>query len=535
MLFNFIKKFKKIILISSALSSFTAVVSLTLFHLIGEIGNDGIQQDNMVLFAGAFLLLIVCSISTSYFLSFYTSKAINRVRESLVIGILNTEYEPLEKIGKSKLYNVLTNDVNAISAALAEMPAFIYNVLLVLCCFGYLVYLSPSMFMTMSVVIAFALLFGHFIMKKISASATVMREQQDNMFESYKGLLDGAKQLVLNNQRKAQYHNDEIKTALVSLKDKERKFGFAWDINRNITQAFIFLILGTAVTSGHFFGDTQVVMSYVFVLTFLAGPLGYIMGLWQTITRANVSLNKINKLKVAQEKEALTDLGDRTQYSTWQQLSINQVEFGYNTQAENILKGVDLKVNRGEVLYITGGNGSGKSTLLHVLLGLYRPQQGCLKVDDNVVTEENLALYRDKVAIVLPDFYLYKDLINNDGAQVNQDDVAYLLKKFALDEKVNFDGKGFDSVDFSQGQRKRLALISAILEDKEVYVLDEWAADQDPYFRAVFYKEIIPWLKQKGKTVIAVTHDDKYFYTGDRQVELVEGQIVEHEISRIAA
>jgi putative ATP-binding cassette transporter len=85
------------------------------------------------------------------------------------------------------------------------------------------------------------------------------------------------------------------------------------------------------------------------------------------------------------------------------------------------------------------------------------------------------------------------------------------------------------------GQRKRLALISAILEDKEIYVLDEWAADQDPHFRHVFYTQIIPWLKSKGKTIVAVTHDDKYFDCADHQLKFDLGNMEEVRSERFSA
>ena len=73
----------------------------------------------------------------------------------------------------------------------------------------------------------------------------------------------------------------------------------------------------------------------------------------------------------------------------------------------------------------------------------------------------------------------------------------------------------------------RKALISALLEDREIYIFDEWAADQDPQFRKRFYEKIIPELKQKGKTIFAVTHDDHYWNLADIVVKMEYGRIVE--------
>jgi putative ATP-binding cassette transporter len=95
-----------------------------------------------------------------------------------------------------------------------------------------------------------------------------------------------------------------------------------------------------------------------------------------------------------------------------------------------------------------------------------------------------------------------------------------------LEEVVRFDSQK-KSIDnkLSMGQRKRLALIYALMEKRDVMVLDEWAAEQDPHFRAYFYEQIIPVLKQMNKTVIAVTHDDKYYGQADRILHFDFGKV----------
>jgi putative ATP-binding cassette transporter len=81
------------------------------------------------------------------------------------------------------------------------------------------------------------------------------------------------------------------------------------------------------------------------------------------------------------------------------------------------------------------------------------------------------------------------------------------------------------TVDLSQGQRKRLALMTAYLEDRPIYLFDEWAADQDPVFKEVFYLALLPELKARGKTVIVISHDDHYFHVADRILKLDYGKI----------
>ena len=536
MLLFFLKKFRGIMLISGFLSVFTALASLGLFHLVGEHGETGFDMSTGGLYSGLLLFLLCSSMLASYALSFFTSRSIQGVRQSLIERILGSRFTTLEKTGRAKLYNVLTNDVNAISNALAEMPAFIYNALLMVVCFGYLIYLSPLVFLILISTVVVAGIFASCIMERIGKDAVKLRARQDDVFEGYKGLLEGSKQLALNNNRKQHYLERELNPQLEELKESERSYGFSWDINRNISQSLIFMVLGAVVVVSQFMQTSHLVMTYLLILTYLAGPFGYVMGLWQSIVRAKVSLQKIDSLQLDKILPQPAPTTKQTEVEQWQSIHFNQVGFQYAESDEQFaLHPVNLTLNKGEVVFVTGGNGSGKSTFMHVLLGLYKPTSGHILVDDQPVSEANISHYMEKMAIVLPDFYLYKSLLGNSGEECDQDKVLALLERFDLIGKVAVDQHGYQSVSFSMGQRKRLALISAILEDKEIYVLDEWAADQDPHFRHVFYTQIIPWLKSQGKTIVAVTHDDKYFDCADRQIKFDLGKMENVASSRSVA
>ena len=101
------------------------------------------------------------------------------------------------------------------------------------------------------------------------------------------------------------------------------------------------------------------------------------------------------------------------------------------------------------------------------------------------------------------------------------------LKTLGIQHKVTIQEGEYSTINLSQGQRKRLALVTAMLEDRPFYVFDEWAADQDPQYKEVFYGELLPGLRARGKGVIVVTHDDRYFHVGDRVLKLEEGKILE--------
>jgi putative ATP-binding cassette transporter len=170
---------------------------------------------------------------------------------------------------------------------------------------------------------------------------------------------------------------------------------------------------------------------------------------------------------------------------------------------------IDFTLEAGDLVFITGGNGSGKSTFQRVLAGLYKPDSGEITFDGVRVNEHTIDRYRSLLSSVFTDYHLFHRLYGIHDA--DSAEVGRLLSQFRLDDKTGLtDGGVFRTIDLSTGQRKRLALIVALLEKRPIMLLDEWTSDQDPEFRRKFYYELLPALKNSGVTVVLITHDDRY-------------------------
>jgi putative ATP-binding cassette transporter len=159
-----------------------------------------------------------------------------------------------------------------------------------------------------------------------------------------------------------------------------------------------------------------------------------------------------------------------------------------------------------------------------LLLGLYTPQQGEIRVNGLAIDAHNRDDYRQLFTTIFADYYLFDDVVQGD-MQIPADADKY-LQRLEIAHKVSVKDGNFTTTDLSTGQRKRLALINAWLEERPVLVFDEWAADQDPTFRRIFYTELLPDLKRLGKTIIVISHDDRYFDVADQLVRMERGRVV---------
>jgi putative ATP-binding cassette transporter len=207
-------------------------------------------------------------------------------------------------------------------------------------------------------------------------------------------------------------------------------------------------------------------------------------------------------------------------------IQLRDVHHHYSSENDDhafVLGPLDLDIYQGEIVFIIGGNGSGKTTLLLLLLGLYLPDKGRIILNNTEVTTDNIDAYRQNFAVVFADFHLFDELLIPVNMSVSSRANHY-LKEFAIDHRVKIENGKFSTTDLSTGQRKRLALISAYLDDKPIFVFDEWAADQDPVFKRIFYTQLLPDLKSRGKTVIVISHDDEYFSAADRVIKLESGR-----------
>ncbi|MDM8567144.1 cyclic peptide export ABC transporter [Candidatus Halobeggiatoa sp. HSG11] len=494
--------------------------------------NQNIETRIFLLYLTAFLLYIYTQKYALSQASIALEAAVRKVRVRIVNKIRHTELPFIESIGGyNEIYTKLTQDSNMISQAIIFVVFAIQSVVVLVFTLLYIALLSPIAFLVCVIIIGSAVSW-RITTNKLAIKALKTANKKETIFFNFLNhILEGFKEIKIN-QRK----NDDVFQQAEQVADETEQFKVTANIKFiDILIAarvafYILLPILVFILPLYSVIPTDVVFKITTATLFIIGPINLITMTEPMLARTNVALNSLYSLETEldnavslQEDSFITTPPDE-----FQTIKFSEVSFDYFDKNKEILFSIaptNLDIKYGELLFIIGGNGSGKSTLLKLLTGLYYPTAGSIYVDDEEIDKTNYQSYRELFAIIFTDFHLFDKLYGLHN--VDEKKLKKLLKLMELDKKTRYINGKFSHLDLSTGQKKRLAFISAVLEDKQIYVFDELAADQDPRFKKYFYEEVLLDLKQQGKTVIVVTHDDHYFHVADRVLKMEYGELAE--------
>ena len=358
------------------------------------------------------------------------------------------------------------------------------------------------------------------------------REIEDKLFGHFRALTEGIKELKLHRERRGVFFSRDIQETTEAYQrhnvTAENRFALAQHWSHLLFYLLIGLVLFLLPTFAAVRPDA--LTGYVITALYLMGPLAGVLSSFALFGRSNVALEKIERLGISLTTGTPESNGPATSEAElgFQNLELTGVTHSYHHEKDDshfMVGPVNLSFRPGEIVFLVGGNGCGKSTLAKIVAGLYPPERGEMWVDGRLVTEANRDDYRQLFSAVFSDFYLFDSLMGLSGANFDEQAQLY-LRQLHLDTKVKIQGQKISTISLSQGQRKRLALLTAYLENRPFYLFDEWASDQDPEFKNIFYRQLLPDLKARGKAVLVITHDDNYFSCADRIIKLDYGQIV---------
>jgi len=521
---DLLRPYFSLALAAVALGALGSGATVGVLALVDDAMKHGPSAEKASGFVLLCLLMLAVQIASFRANSWIIQNVMADLRKSIADDILEAPIAALERMQKHRLIVAINHDVQQLTEFVRGLPYLLVAMLTTLGCAIYLFVISWRL---AAIAMLMALLRVLLARRMLAAAFEIFREEHEArgiLQKHMDALTTGCKELRLHQGRRARFRNERLFTKIDEVRDLTHRNFTRFANIEAFEAAFSFIIIGALFLASRALGESSEALgAFIVALLFLREPIGYIVGSLPRFASAQTSFAQLLGLR-----------DEFTNPESWSRgvvdpsfslIELRGATYVYSSEEEPCftLGPIDLEVRRGETLFIVGENGSGKTTLVKLLLGLYPPTSGEILVDGAPVTNENRDAFRQRFSAVFFDYCLFDDVaMDSENAEAATD----YLARMELSAKTAIVDGLFSITALSAGQRKRLALVSAYAEGRPVMVLDEWAAEQDPTFRRAFYSEILPDLKRRGKTMICVSHDDRYFDAADRVVHITDGKIV---------
>ncbi|RKH57016.1 cyclic peptide export ABC transporter [Corallococcus llansteffanensis] len=491
------------------------------------------SSTTLAAFAGVLCVGMLLRICAQVLLNRLNFGALYELRMHLFRRVLASPLRQLEELGNHRVTAMLAEDIPAVTTSLMALPTLTINAAALLGCLVYLATLSRLIFVFLLGFIVVGLGVYQLPTRLGLGILQQARTRSDAFFKLFRAVLEGNKELKLHAQRRSVFlHRDVEATA----RDMQR-LGAASANLFNFTASwggflfFTFIGLLLFVLTRFTDLDSATLTSCTLTVLFLQQPLDSMMSSVHFLSRGSVALEKLQRLEPqVWEFDLSSPQALPPPVQRFEHLELRGITHAYFRDQDErpfTLGPINLSLRPGELVFIIGGNGSGKTTLAKLLTGLYVPESGEILLDGQPVTDARREHYRQHFSTVFSDFFLFDNLLGLTSPEREPQVKAY-LERLHLERKVQISGDGtLSTTALSQGQRKRLALLTAYLEDRPIYLFDEWAADQDPLFKDIFYQQLLPELRSRGKAVVVISHDNRYFHVADRILQLDSGRMME--------
>jgi len=454
-----------------------------------------------------------------------------KLRKQILQLVLKTSFRQLLK-KRNDINIALNSDVHALSNASYGIIDFLTNIIIAISILIYLASISIQLFLATVATASLGIFLYSKSQKKVSARFAEAIVLENVYLQKANSILDGFKEIFMDPRKGKDIFERDLHFAGEKSKEVNLLAQTSMMNGQVMVQLLFYLLIASVLLFATHISSlpADAIIKFIFTLLFLVGSITTIVTQLPGLTRANASYKHLTQIsKQLESIQAQTDVSSGSLLSNeFRSIEVKGIQFLYEKSGDGFKIGpFDFSISKGETVFIYGGNGSGKTTFINTLMGLYFSSSGQIQFNSKKIDNGSFAKYRSNFAFVASDFYLFEELYGIEEVDLKL--WHYYLALFELNGLLTLDGKKLSTVNLSTGQRKRLALIVALLENKPVLILDEWAADQDPLFRKKFYTKILPILKSEGITIVAITHDDRYYSYADRLFRMEEGLLIQED------
>lgn len=464
------------------------------------------------------------------------SKNINiNISSKLINYYSSINYEDMISKSSGTLIRNITEEVMGVSSAISNFLSLIVEVSVVVFIFGFILFVEPNGLL----IITFFLLFGLFMFKKIINKRLISwgRNRQKYFLKkisTINELFHSYPELKLLN--KINYFG--------SLYNSFNKIFYNNVIKYNVVQVVPRFLIESLAVLGMMFAliyliiikDDQSQILYTLAILGasalrLLPTIGRIVNYYNSFKFSNASINLIKSELQNQLYYEKKDIKGSNSLKFQNKIALKSISYSYPNKKIEVLNNISLEIKKNEVVGIRGATGSGKSTLLKIILGLLKPQEGNLMIDEVDVHKNNLIdFWYEKVAYVPQSIYLLNDSIKKNiliGLEESEEIKEYYKESLDVSlcnefvEKMRDNDQtivGENGLKLSGGQKQRLGIARALYQKKEILILDEATNSLDEFTEKKILEKILN-LKNK-QTIIFVSHKSANFNICDKIIDI---------------
>jgi ATP-binding cassette subfamily B multidrug efflux pump len=535
------KRYYGVILFAFTLALFASLRPLLLQLTIDKYIRTGSEKGllNYALIMGMLLLLEVLSqFYFVYWANWLGQDIIKDIRTKLFKHILTFRMKYFDNSPVGMLVTRSVSDIEQIARIFSQGLFMIFSDLLkMIVCLVVMFYMNWQLSMIVVVAMPILVYITRIFQRKMQVAFEEVRTQVNNMNVFVQERVTGMKIVQLFNRENIEFEK---------FKEINQKHNQAWiknifynsvffpiaDIISSITLGVIILYAGMQIINGNPFSTFGQMGAYTMFIGMLFNPLRQIADKFNEMQMGMIAANRV--FDILDSDVDVQDNGTKIAQHFKGNIRFEDVRFSYIPN-EEVLKGINLKVNAGETIAIVGATGAGKSTIINLLNRFYEIDSGAIYIDDQNINGFQLESLRRQIAIVLQDVFLFADTIHNNitlnNPDISREDVINAAKEIGVHKFIKSLPGGYDydvkerGVMLSSGQRQLIAFLRAYVSNPSILILDEATSSIDTYSEELIQRatETIT----KGRTSIVIAHRLATIINADKIIVMDKGQIVE--------
>lgn len=489
------------------------------------------------LMLAALIAEVVFQLSFIFFANWLGQEVVRDLRVKLFEHMMNFKKQYFDQSAVGRLVTRAVSDIETIASIFSQGLFMIVSDLLKMT--AILIFMFwKSWELTLIVLIVFPIIIyaTRLFQRKMKAAFEIVRTKVADLNTFVQERITGMKIVQVFNRESVEqetFHqiNEEHKQAWIKTVWYNSIYFAFVEMLTSVTIGLIIWYGGLRLISNEVL-SLGIIIMFIELAQQLFRPLRQIADKFNSLQMGMVAANRV--FEILDTDASIEDNGKIEAKNLKGNIHFSKVRFGYKTD-EEVIKGIDLKINAGETIAIVGATGAGKSTIINLLGRFYEINDGNIFVDDVDLKKYDLNSLRNSIAVVLQDVFLFADTIMNNitlnKEGISEEEVMNAAKEIGVHQFITSLPNGYHynvkerGAMLSSGQRQLISFLRAYVSQPSILVLDEATSSIDTYSEQLIQKATVKITA--GRTSIIIAHRLATIKNADKIVVMEDGRIVE--------